>query len=76
MEKLILKALELGATGMLTRAQMKKVRGGGGGLTDCIKNSYYGCQGSSRQCCPGCTCKSVVTPEGTDSQCQGTCAYT
>lgn len=75
MKKLRLKALELGAIEVLTRAQMKKVRGGGG-LTNCIKNSYYGCQGSDRQCCAGCTCNSVVTPEGTDSQCQGTCAYT
>lgn len=75
MKKLRLMALALGATEVLTRTQMKKVRGGGN-LTDCIKNSYYGCQGSSRKCCDGCTCKSVSTPAGTDSQCQGTCAYT
>ncbi|MBB6270902.1 hypothetical protein HDF26_001329 [Pedobacter cryoconitis] len=75
MKNLRLKALGLGATEVLTRAQLKKVRGSGGS-SDCIKNEYYGCQGSSRKCCDGCTCKTVSTPEGTDSQCQGTCAYT
>lgn len=75
MKNLRLKALALGATEVLTRAQVKEVRGGGG-LNDCITNEYYGCQGSSRQCCPGCTCKIVSTPEGPDSQCQGTCSYT
>lgn len=70
MKKLRLKALELGAIEVLTRAQMKKVRGGGGIGGQCLDNSYYGCEGSIK-CCPGCSCVRA----NNDWQCQGTCPY-
>lgn len=69
MKKLRMKALELGVIEVLSRAQMKRIRGAGD-LSNCIKNEYYGCDDGT--CCPGCTCKRA----NNDWQCQGTCAYT
>ncbi|CAN0380305.1 unnamed protein product [Phaeothamnion confervicola] len=59
MKKLELRALELGAKELLTRAQMKKLLGGSGGADTCQNE----CGGINGDCDEGCHCDSIECPD-------------